>query len=48
MRFIRYRNFVNVIFTEEEAKQLAAEIEVEDGPNDDGASTAGCGDMFVI
>ena len=33
---LAYRNLVGVAYTEEEAKALAAEIEVEDGPNDEG------------
>jgi len=33
---IAYRNLVNSCYTEEEAKAIAAAIEVEDGPNDEG------------
>lgn len=33
---IAYRNLVDVAMTEEEAKEEAAEIEVKDGPNDEG------------
>lgn len=36
MKFIAYRNLVGAAFTEEEAKILAADAEVEDGPNDEG------------
>jgi len=36
MKFIAYRNLVNVAFSEDEAKVLAADSEVEDGPNDEG------------
>jgi len=36
MHYVRYREFVNVIMTEEEAKAEAEEAEFEDGPNDDG------------
>lgn len=36
MEYLCYRNLVNVIMTEEEAKLEAEEAEVEDGPNDDG------------
>ncbi|KFD68760.1 hypothetical protein M514_02764 [Trichuris suis] len=36
MRQIAYRHFVNAFMTEEEAKAEAAEIQVEDGPGDDG------------
>jgi len=33
---IAYRNLAGTCFTEEEAKELAEETEVEDGPNDEG------------
>lgn len=33
---IAYRNLVGVAFTEEEVKEMAEEIEVEDGPNEEG------------
>ncbi len=33
---IHYREFVGVLMSEEEAKAAAAEIDVEDGPNDEG------------
>eukprot|EP00186_Timspurckia_oligopyrenoides_P004082 CAMPEP_0182441402 /NCGR_PEP_ID=MMETSP1172-20130603/362_1 /TAXON_ID=708627 /ORGANISM="Timspurckia oligopyrenoides, Strain CCMP3278" /LENGTH=269 /DNA_ID=CAMNT_0024635653 /DNA_START=66 /DNA_END=875 /DNA_ORIENTATION=- len=33
---IAYRNLVDVCFSESEAKQLAMEADVEDGPNDEG------------
>nr|ABK21998.1 unknown [Picea sitchensis] len=36
MSLVTYRDLVGVAYTEEEAKALAAEIEVEDGPNDEG------------
>ncbi|KAL1244907.1 heme protein,Cytochrome c1 [Trichinella spiralis] len=36
MKQISYRHFVNVFMTEEEAKREASEIEVLDGPGDDG------------
>ncbi|CAE7216913.1 CYCL [Symbiodinium sp. KB8] len=36
MKFMHYRNLVGVCYTEDEAKVLASEIEVEDGPDDDG------------
>ncbi|XP_049848603.1 uncharacterized protein LOC126315393 [Schistocerca gregaria] len=36
MRFLSYRNLVGVAYTEAEAKQMASEIDVEDGPNDKG------------
>ena len=36
MRFIAYRNLVGVSHTEEEAKAEAEEIQVLDGPNEDG------------
>ncbi|KAK3413034.1 hypothetical protein EUGRSUZ_I01668 [Eucalyptus grandis] len=36
MSLISYRDLVGVAYTEEEVKAMAAEIEVEDGPNDEG------------
>ena len=36
MKFMHFRNLVDVAYTEDEAKVLAAEIEVEDGPDDNG------------
>ncbi|CAN1817631.1 Cytochrome c1 1, heme protein, mitochondrial [Linum perenne] len=36
MSLISYRDLVGVAYTEEEAKAMAAEIEVVDGPNDEG------------
>jgi ubiquinol-cytochrome c reductase cytochrome c1 subunit len=33
---ISYRDLVGVAYTEEEVKDMAAEIEVVDGPNDEG------------
>ena len=33
---LHYRNLVGVAYTEEEAKAMAAEAEVTDGPNDEG------------
>jgi ubiquinol-cytochrome c reductase cytochrome c1 subunit len=36
LNYLSYRHLVNVAFTEEEVKAMAAEVEVEDGPNDDG------------
>jgi len=33
---IAFRNLVNVSHTEDEVKELAAEVEVQDGPNDEG------------
>jgi ubiquinol-cytochrome c reductase cytochrome c1 subunit len=33
---IAYRNLMDIGFTEDEAKEIAAEFEVEDGPNDEG------------
>jgi ubiquinol-cytochrome c reductase cytochrome c1 subunit len=35
---LHYRNLVGVAYTEEEAKEMAAETEVEDGPNEEGES----------
>jgi len=36
MKYMHYRDLVNVCYNEDEAKFLAEQIEVEDGPNDDG------------
>jgi len=36
LELIAWRNLVDVMFTEEEAKKMATEVEYEDGPNDDG------------
>ncbi|EOA24699.1 hypothetical protein CARUB_v10017977mg [Capsella rubella] len=36
MSLVSYRDLVGVAYTEEEAKAMAAEIEVVDGPNDEG------------
>ena len=33
---IHFRNLVGVAYTEEEAKEMAAEVEVTDGPNEEG------------
>lgn len=33
---LAYRNLVGVAYTEEEVKEMAEEVEVEDGPNDEG------------
>ena len=37
LRYIAFRNLVEIGFTEEEAKAIAAQYEVEDGPDDEGA-----------
>lgn len=36
MKYLCYRNLVNVIYTEDEAKAVAEEAQIEDGPNADG------------
>jgi len=36
LQYIYYRNLVNVCYTEDEVKAMAAEIEVQDGPDDKG------------
>ena len=36
LRAIAYRNMVGVCYTEDEAKAMAEDIEVQDGPNDEG------------
>ena len=37
LRYIAFRNLAEIGFTEEEAKAIAAQHEVEDGPDDEGA-----------
>ncbi|KAG7200430.1 hypothetical protein KM043_017881 [Ampulex compressa] len=37
LKYVAYRHLINVTHTEEEAKALAADIEVQDGPDDTGA-----------
>jgi ubiquinol-cytochrome c reductase cytochrome c1 subunit len=36
LKFVHYRNLVGVMYSEEEAKALAAEKDYQDGPNDAG------------
>jgi len=36
LRYIAFRNFVNTIFTEEQAKSLAASYDIKDGPDETG------------
>lgn len=36
LSFVAYRNLQEIGFTEEEVKEIAAEYEVQDGPDDDG------------
>lgn len=36
LNFLSYRNLVNVAYTEEEVKAMAADVDVEDGPDDRG------------
>lgn len=36
LKLIAFRNLVGVSHTEDEAKELAAEYEIDDGPNDQG------------
>ncbi|CAI5486930.1 unnamed protein product [Closterium sp. Naga37s-1] len=36
MSLVSYRDLIGVAYTEDEVKALAAEVEVEDGPNDEG------------
>lgn len=36
MKYVAYREMVNTFLTEDEAKAEAAEIQVQDGPNDEG------------
>ncbi|KAG2423581.1 hypothetical protein HXX76_015220 [Chlamydomonas incerta] len=46
MQYVHWRNLVGVCYTEEEAKALAAETEVEDGPNDEGEMFTREGRLF--
>ena len=39
---IHYRNLVGVAYTEEEVKEMAAETEVTDGPNEEGEQFERC------
>jgi ubiquinol-cytochrome c reductase cytochrome c1 subunit len=36
LSFVAYRNLADIGFSEEEVKQIAAEVEILDGPNDEG------------
>lgn len=36
LNFLSYRNLVNVAYTEDEVKAMAADVDFEDGPNDKG------------
>merc|ERR1711977_250206 len=36
MNLMAYRNLVDVCYTEEEVREMCEEVEVEDGPNDEG------------
>jgi cytochrome c1 len=36
MSLVAYRDLIGVAYTEDEVKAISAEIEVEDGPNDEG------------
>lgn len=36
MSLVAYRDLIGVAYTEDEVKTISAEIEVEDGPNDEG------------
>ena len=36
MSLVSYRDLIGVAYTEDEVKAMAAEVEVEDGPNDEG------------
>ncbi|KAG2489268.1 hypothetical protein HYH03_012288 [Edaphochlamys debaryana] len=46
MQYLHWRQLVGVCYTEEEAKALAAETEVEDGPNDEGEMYSRPGRLF--
>merc|ERR1712194_991524 len=50
MNLLAYRNLVDVCYTEEEVKAICDDLEVEDGPNDEGElfdRPAKLSDMFV-
>ena len=36
LRLVAYRNLMDIGFTEDQVKKIAAEMEVQDGPNDEG------------
>ena len=36
LRLVAYRNLIDIGFTEDQVKKIAAEMEVQDGPNDEG------------
>eukprot|EP01129_Flabellula_baltica_P010419 TRINITY_DN43_c0_g2_i1.p1 TRINITY_DN43_c0_g2~~TRINITY_DN43_c0_g2_i1.p1 ORF type:complete len:318 (-),score=82.39 TRINITY_DN43_c0_g2_i1:33-986(-) len=46
MKYIQWRHLVNVCLTEDEAKELAAEFEYEDGPDDEGEMFMRPGNLF--
>jgi len=46
MKYVRYRELINVSHTEEEAKAEAAEIMVRDGPNEEGEMYLRPGKLF--
>ncbi|KXZ44456.1 hypothetical protein GPECTOR_67g296 [Gonium pectorale] len=46
MQYLHWRQLVGVCYTEEEAKALAAETEVTDGPNDEGEMYTRPGRLF--
>lgn len=46
MNYVHWRNLVGVAYTEDEAKALAAETEMPDGPNDEGEMYTRPGRLF--
>ncbi len=42
MEQLHYRDLVGVAYTEEEAKEMAAEVEFTDGPNEEGEQFERC------
>ncbi|KAM3840777.1 cytochrome c1, heme protein, mitochondrial [Vipera latastei] len=46
MEYLSFRNLVNATHTEEEAKALAEEVEVQDGPNENGEMYMRSGKLF--
>jgi ubiquinol-cytochrome c reductase cytochrome c1 subunit len=48
MKYLSFRNLVGVTHTEEEAKAIAAEYDVTDGPNDQGEMFTRSGKVLFI
>lgn len=48
MKYVHFRNLVGVTHTEDEAKELAAEYDVLDGPNDEGEMFTRPGIIYLL